>query len=222
MDDKKLLKNKPLVEAIFELHWSLQDSPGAASIDPHFEVFFGRFYDRVLKDYPIHVRLPTASMPAEIAQFVPRHQFRRVANGWPLIQIGHGVATLNDTDAYDWDDFRIRVESLLSTLYDTYPSGSLRPEWAQLRYIDAIAFDYGKENAFDFLKNHMKTRIELNEGLFKDTGVTHSPLGFDLRFGFASEQPKGTMTQRLVTGESKGKKSLIWETIVQSSSVEEV
>jgi len=86
-----------------------------------------------------------------------------------------------------------------------------------LRYIDAIAFDFEKENIFNFLKEQMKTSINLYPKLFEGTGVKEQPLGFDLRTSFVSTKPKGAVHLRFVRGKTKESGALLWETIVQST-----
>lgn len=85
---RKILKNKPLVEAIFELRWNLQEPSPGMRVDPHYKLLIGRLYDKLNDEYPFHEQLPTATMPDEIAGYVVRHRFRKDKDKWPLIQIG--------------------------------------------------------------------------------------------------------------------------------------
>jgi len=215
---RKILKNKPLLEAIFELRWELQEPQTGMKIDPHYKILIGRVYDRVHNEYPFHEQLPTATMPDEIAAYVVQHRFRKDRDKWPLIQIGPGIMTLNDTDGYVWDDFEKRIISVLGTLFESYPEAekNLKINGLLLRYIDAIEFDYGKDNIFNFLKEKMKITVNLHEKLFEETGVNMLPLGYDLRFSFPSTKPKGAVLLRFSRGKRKEVDALIWETMVQS------
>src|SRR3989304_4360283 len=114
-------KNKPLVEAIFEVRWKLQGAPPGPVIDPHYKLLLGRLFDRFLKDYPEHEQLPAANIPDEIAGYIIQHRFRVAANKWPLVQVGPGVFSVNSTSDYIWPDFRLRVETALEKLYDAHP-----------------------------------------------------------------------------------------------------
>ena len=60
------LTNKPLVEAIFEIKWELQDSPSGGKIDPNYKILVGMLYEKLNQDYPFIEPLETASMPDEI------------------------------------------------------------------------------------------------------------------------------------------------------------
>ena len=85
-----------------------------------------------------------------------------------------------------------------------------------LRYIDAVDFDYEKENLFKFLEEKLKVSVQIHEKLFKETGVNNSPLNIDLRFTFPSIKPKGAIHLRFVRGKRRNADALIWETMVQS------
>lgn len=83
---REILKNKPLVEAIFELRWDLQEPVPGIKIDPHYKLLIGRLYDKLNDEYPYHEQLPIAAMPDEILGHVVQHRFRRNKDEWPLIQ----------------------------------------------------------------------------------------------------------------------------------------
>ena len=217
--ERRVLKNKPLVEAIFELRWALQESAEELKIDPYYKILIGRIYERVKDEYPFHEQLPTATMPDEISAYIIQHRFRKAAHDWPLIQIGPGIITLNDTERYVWEDFEKRAKDLIRVLFDTYrpESNPLRINGLLLRYIDAIDFDYEEENVLDFLKENLKVEIEIYKELFSNTEVSPLPLAFDLRFSFPSSMPPGAVHLRFARGKRKHQDALIWETQVQST-----
>ncbi len=99
------LKNKPLLEAILEIKWAL--SPHSENIgngtDPHYKILLGRMFDKISDTgglYPIHEELPAARIPDEFAGHIVQHRFLVEAGGWPLIQLGPGILTLNETENY--------------------------------------------------------------------------------------------------------------------------
>lgn len=216
--ERKILKNKPLVEAIFELRWKLQEPAPGMKIDPHYKILVGRIYDRVKDEYPFHEQLPTATMPDEIAGYVVQHRFRKGKDKWPLIQIGPGIITLNETEGYVWENFEKRIHHMLDVLFEAYPDpeNNLRINWLLLRYIDAVDFDYEKDDIFSFLGKNLKIQINIYEKLFEETGVGNLPLGFDLRFSFPAKKPKRAVHLRFARGKRKNVDALIWETQVQS------
>ena len=119
--DRVILTNKPLVEAIFELRWELQEVSPGFKTDPHYPILIGGIYGKAKSQYGFHEKLPTATMPDEIAGYIVQHRFRKGENSWPLIQIGPGIITLNDTEGYVWEDFEKRIPAVVDMLFDTYP-----------------------------------------------------------------------------------------------------
>ena len=219
---RKILRNKPLVEAIFELRWNLEEHSPGIKVDPHYKLIIGRLYDKLNGEYPFHEQLPAAAMPDEIAGYIVQHRFRKDKDKWPLIQIGPGIMTVNDTEGYVWEDFERRIIQAVNTLFEVYPESknNLKVNRLLLRYIDAIAFDFEKDDIFNFLREQMKTKIDLYQNLFEDTGIGKIPLGLDLRFSFASREPKGAIHLRFARGKRKETDTLIWETMVESVSAD--
>lgn len=214
-----ILNNKPLVESIFELRWALQERGKNIKVDPHYKLLIGRLYDRVCHIYPYHEQLQTAEMPDEIAHYIVQHRFRTDKNKWPLVQLGPGIITVNDTENYIWSDFEKHVNNTVENLFEAYPShdGKLEVNNLLLRYIDALPFDFEKEDIFQFLKKMMHTNIELHPKLFKDTPVKASPINCNLLFSFKLEKPKAIIHLRFARGKQKETDSLFWETMVQST-----
>jgi uncharacterized protein (TIGR04255 family) len=218
--ERKVLKNKPLIESIFEMRWKLQKSGPGLLIDPHYKIIIGRIYDKLNFEYAYHENLPASSIPEEMVGYVVQHRFRKKKNEWPLIQLGPGIITVNDTVGYTWEDFEKRILEAIKVLFEVYPDSknTLNISNMMLRYIDSINFDFEKDNIFDFLANNMKTKIDLCPELFKETGVKTLPFGFDLRFSFRSSNPNGVANLRFVKGKNKDSDALIWETMIQSIS----
>ncbi len=213
------LNNPPLIEAIFELRWKLQETEQGIKTDPNYKLLVGRIFEKVKTEYPFYEQLPTANIPDEIAGYIIQHRFRKNKDEWPLIQIGPGIVTLNDTEEYLWINFEKKINYLLETLYDIYPDAktNLIINGLSLRYINAVPFDFKNENILDFLKEKFKTEINLHQELFGDKKVNKFPIGLDLRFSFDSKKPKGIMNLRFARGKKKEADVLIWETVVQST-----
>jgi len=211
-----VLKNKPLVEAIFELRWKLRKIAPGTRADPHYQLLIGRLYDRLGDEYPFHEQLPAASFPDDIANYLVRHRFRKAENDWPLIQLGPGILTVNDTDGYEWSDFGCRINRAIKALFEVYPDSQkgLPLARCELRYIDAVAFDFESQDVFDFLENQLKTTVRPHSPLFADTGVSDTPRALDLRFSFSSSTPPGSVRLRFARGMRGEEGALIWETVV--------
>lgn len=209
------LPKAPLVEAIFEMKWKLDQSSPGVKADPNYKLLVGRFYDRLCeKDYPFHEQLPTANMPDEMAPYIIQHRFRKKEGGWPLIQLGPGIVTFNETEGYDWPDFQRRLTELLTQFFASYPNPKkIQVEELTLRYIDATDFNYN-QNILTFLKDKMGMDIVMPETLFKETMISNSPLALDFRITYP--YTNGGATIRFARGTRNNKDALISETVVNS------
>jgi len=215
---KKDLKNKPLVEAILELKWALS-APVTAGMegDPHYRLLLGRFSERVENDYPFHEPLPTSQIPDAMAAHMVQHRFRIGDGKWPLVQIGPGIMTVNETDGYTWDDFKDRCLKAVKDLFDAHPAKQkFVVQDLTLRYIDAVEVDFTRESVFKFLEEKMKTKISLSDSLFGGGRVNGNPAAFNWQASFPHDDPGGVVTLRFAVGQRNGKPSLIWETLVQA------
>ena len=214
----KQLKNKPLVEAILEIRWALQGQPPGPQTDPHYKLLLGRLFDRVLSEYPSHEQLATATVPDELVGHIVQHRFRASENGWPLVQIGPGVFSVNSTADYTWSDFRPRVLSAVSKLYDAHPKvNDLKVTNLILRYIDAVEFDFLTNSVFDFLRDKLKVNISLPTNLFEGTGVENRPNSLTVQNSFMCSKPKGIVNIRFATGQKASTPAVVWETTVESA-----
>lgn len=213
-----ILKRKPLVEAILEVRWELTSPAPNINVDPHFKLLLGRYFDRVSKDYPEYEQLPAGMVPEELAAGrFPQHRFRIKKAAWPLIQLGPGMLTVNSTDDYVWSDFKSRTVKAVQTLFDAHPKPSdLKITSLLLRYLDAVNFNFEKENVLEFLQKKMQFTVGLPQEIFADR-VKPNPLHMTLNLTFPSMKPEGNATLRFYNGNKGDTPVLIWETIFESS-----
>ncbi len=223
---RKDLKNKPLVEAILEIRWHLvqlfkvegQAQMMVPARDPHYRLLLARLFDRFQKEYPVHEQLPTANLPDDMLGQVLQHRFRSAKDEWPLVQVGPGVFTVNDTHRYTWTDFQQRAREAVVRLYDAHPSvAEFHVQSLVLRYIDAVEYNYKDENAFAFLRDKMKLGINLPDSLFQNTSVESRPQSFSWQAVFQCSKPPGTVHLSFATGQKEDTPAILWETTVQSA-----
>lgn len=107
---------------------------------------------------------------------------------------------------------------MIDTLFDSYPNSSenLNFKKIEIRYIDAVEFNFENTNIFEFLKNQMKTGINLPNSLFEGKSVEMLPSDLDLRFSFKANEPKGKINLRFGSGTRHKKSTLFWETMIFS------
>jgi uncharacterized protein (TIGR04255 family) len=217
------LLKKPLVEAIFELRWSLYQTGPREEIaeDPAWDLLPGLFYSRISKQFPTSLTLPTNNIPPPLAPYVVRHQFRPAPDNWPVIQLGPGILTVNQTEGYSvWDDFVPNIRSALSALQEAYPANGHRLilRQAELRYINAVALnEIEQQSPTRFLADNLHTSIEINADLFED-GAQTLPNEVNLSLAFPLAEPKGRGAISFSSGKRANEPALIWQFAVQSQS----
>lgn len=203
------LPKKPLVEALVEIKWGSERDP-----DDDYPLHVGMLYEKLRSEYPhVHHLIPS-SVPVQMTMNMVRHQYRKAENGWPLVQVGPGILTFNETLAYSWIDFRSRVTKVVDASFSVHPKKDALPVKSVLvRYINALDVDYSRKNALTFLMENMQLQIELRESLFKDGNVDRKPRDLLINLGFPSQKPKGVVVVRVATGNLRehDKPVLVWE-----------
>jgi uncharacterized protein (TIGR04255 family) len=155
-------------------------------------------------------------VPSELLAYIVHHRFRAEAEGWPLIQVGPGILTVNDTTGYVWTDFESRISRALKALDTAHPSIATNGlHSVVLRYINAEpTFD---SNPSEFAAQKLGVGIEVPNSLFAAGAVESSAIGFDTRLTYRSSSPPGEAQIRIATGQRNGDPAVIWEISVQSS-----
>ncbi|MGC8734603.1 MAG: TIGR04255 family protein [bacterium] len=154
--NEKTLKNNYLLESIFELRLNLKELSDNLKINFDYNLFFlAKMYERIVREYPVYKELPTSDIHPKIATYIIQHRFRKAEDDWPIVQIGPGIITLNDTKKnYKWTDFYKRINNLLDIIFEIYPK-NLKINHLILRYINSIDYDYENKDILLFLKNNL-------------------------------------------------------------------
>ncbi len=213
MEPSRTLPRKPLVEAILEAHWGLQAGPQAGfERDPHYKFLLGSLLRRVREKYPHHEELPTAAIPEEMTPRIVHHRFRAAPGGWPLIQVGPGVFTVNDTQGYTWESFQGRINEAVPMLIESYPEpDALRFQMLMLRYINALALDPSTTNVLAFLKDKMGTMFSLPASVFEAGRISEQPDEYLFQVVLPCGVPKGVALFKFASGTNKGAPALVFE-----------
>ena len=152
-----------------------------------------------------------------MAPNVVHHRFRTAADHWPLVQLGPGIMSVNDTEGYRWHQFNKLCLTLLEVLFGLYEAAgqAFQPVQVSLRYIDADVL--GNSSVTELLAK-LKLTLEPSSTLFEAghvIGLETSHLA--LAMSYPSARPKGMFTTRFNQGEKNDQPGLIWETQIQSS-----
>lgn len=219
------LKNAPLVETILELRWNPivggNDARPLKQLDPKYKLLVGKLEEKLKSEYPFFEVLDTTQLPDAVVldMQVPQYRFRAKEDGWPLVQLGPGLFTINETASYDWDnDFRERTIRAIGSFFEAYTTEHIEVRSLLLRYIDVFHPKDDEKPILPFLRDKLKTNIELDNSLFEGTNVFSDAENFDLRFSFKCKKPAGTVHLRFATGGPKNPDAIVMETMVQSQS----
>ena len=223
------LPNKPLVEAIFEMRWRLHRDPRDPNslTDPQYDLLPGAIYERIktsdspLKAFTFHESLNQAMLPVELTPHTVHHRFRAGDNEWPLIQVGPGVYTVNETSTYKWEQFKPLCLSAIDLFKSIYPKPQdLHLQSLLLRYIDAIQITENDPQDFvSFLSERMHTTISLPAELFTGN-IGETPTGVRSNISFPSKEPKGQFNLAISTGSKSKSPAIVLDTSIISAESE--
>lgn len=213
MKQELKLENKPLAEAIFEVRWNLQEKgQPQIFVDPQFKLLPGVLFDNIKKEYPHHESLPASEVPDEISPYIIKHRFRVGEGKFPLLQLGPGIFSVNESEGYEWDDFKERIKKGLISLFKSYgETNHLVVKELGLRYINALPFNFESNNILNFFNEKLAIQVKFAEPLFEGTKINPAPLGVNYLTSFSVENPKGVLTIALAKGKRAETESLIWE-----------
>jgi uncharacterized protein (TIGR04255 family) len=215
----KSLNHKPLVETILEFKWRPNLVGEGPAIDADLRLFLGKLRDLIVDEYSAFEVLGTAAAPEQLTPNLVQYRFRKRAGGWPLVQIGSGILTLNETAGYLWGDFEDRANRIFSLLFERYPSKPI-PLSLELRYINAINLDFDKTDVFSYLSDRFNIGISLPQRLFEKKDISSHPNAFALQTAFKCGSPPGNVHLRLSRASANNLDAIVWETIVRSEHKE--
>lgn len=166
MPGHRTVKRPPLVESMFELRWN---ASAGDNVFDEYRLSLGRVFEKLKVRYPRHERL--VELPRELyfatppARAVVFDRFMPVGAqgqlGYPLVQYGPGVATVNsDNTAYDWRGrVQPEIENTYAMLVGVHDGLAERVESVLLRSLDL--FDLPNDAAArEFLTKRLRIKVE--------------------------------------------------------------
>lgn len=175
------LPHAPLIEVIFELRWTTQNQ----KLLLENQYLHGDLYPRLRKKYPFRETIQT--LPPELFLQAPTHRFRTEQGGYPLVQVGPGILTVNTTDqTYFWNDYEKRILEVIENLQEVFPLNRLDNITLVLQYIDLLKFEFDKNDIGSFLKENLN--IELKQNFFQESNPRNInlSLNFETKLGVLS------------------------------------
>lgn len=213
------LLKPPLLEAIVELHWELQKDPQTGRLkDPSYPTLYGQLYERHKKEYPALEDLPSVQMHPEAAPYLVRHRMRKKQDGYPLLQVGPGIATANTSKEYEWESFKEIASSLYRSIKELYPPTTALKflKW-EMRFLNAIPVDLEKEHPLSFLAEQLHLKIEPCPDLFTWNPMGDLPLALHLNLAYPLQKPSGVWGLGVHLGQVEGRPCYIMQTQVHSA-----
>jgi uncharacterized protein (TIGR04255 family) len=197
------LPNAPLIEVIFELRWQIKDKEDIQI----YQYLIGDLYSSIKDKFSFREPLFPGGFPPEFSINNPAHRFRTEKNGYPLVQIGPGVLTLNTTDdSYYWEEFYKWSKDLLTNFLNIFPKHKQLFK-SNLLYIDFFPFNFIDNDALEFVNKNFD--ISISQGFLKKPG---NPYHIDV--GYYYETKVGNLSVTLKKGKSTDHKDGI---LMQSS-----
>lgn len=214
-----LLLYPPLIEAIFELHWELQGDKQTGRLrDPSYPMMYGRIYERLKKDFPHIEDLPSVQVHPEASPYVVRHRIRKEKMGYPLLQIGPGIATVNAAQGYSWTVFREHILRLVEAVSDLFPTlaAPLNFTKAELRFVNGVRLDIQSESPLAFLSEKLHVKLEMDPDLFVLNQMNELPNALNFMVGYPLKKPNGNLGLSAHLGQMDGKTGYLFQTQVIS------
>lgn len=152
------LKNAPLKEVIFELHWECPLDASGNPYDVGFDLAQGKFAQRIKSNFPVHKKLIPDGAPLKIFG-APMHQYWKGEFVWPVIQHGQGMFAVNEVEqGYEWENsFKPLVISTINNIFASYDE-EISFNSVKLLYIDA--WDLNGMDAQKFIAQNLQTEIK--------------------------------------------------------------
>lgn len=205
------LKNAPLKEVIFEVHWDGVSDQNGTLRDAGFDLAQGKLAERLKVDFPLHRKLLPDSAPISFFR-IPKHQYWTGELNWPVVQHGEGILTVNEVEVgYEWENrFKPLVLGVIDKTKEAYEN-NIHFKSVKLQYIDA--WDLENQSFIDFIGNNLQTFIKIGyqePGKLKNVNIHQS---FEL-----TDASIFQLNIYDAYNNKTDQKSIVWTTTVEKSA----
>lgn len=168
----------------------------------------GDLYAKIRKDYPHREALVPIDIPVEMMEDRPMYRFRKVERGYPLVQVGPGLLSVNTIDPkYDWKEYLEWIVSVVEDFFSVYELSDDPPLRLVLRYLDFFPFDFDHDNVFEFLNKNLHLSIE------QDFFPNQSPAKY-LNLTLAYDCEAGLYQMQVYRGQNQQQEGILMQNIV--------
>jgi uncharacterized protein (TIGR04255 family) len=202
------LPNAPLIEVIFELHWSLKPDGEMEKV----RYLPGDLYAKIRGDYPHREALVPIDIPVEMMEDRPMYRFRKAEGNYPLVQVGPGLLSVNTIDPkYDWEEYLAWIVGVLKDFFSVYELSDDPELRFVLRYLDFFPFDFDHDDVSEFLKKNLHLTVE------QDFFPNQSPAKY-LNLTLAYDCGVGLYQMQVYRGKNQQQEGILMQTIVSQES----
>jgi uncharacterized protein (TIGR04255 family) len=194
------LPKAPLVEVVIELRWKITSKKELAGV----QYLYGDLYNELKRKYPFRESILPVEVPMEMTLNQPVHRFRAEKGGYPLLQVGPGIITLNTIDAkYYWETFFEDAKELIQTFHTIYSTNNtVAPA---ILYIDFFPFDFGGNNVHKYINQHFN--ITFGQSFFETEKFPS-----DFNMGFAYNIDLGDLRVNFQKGKNQNNEGILLQT----------
>lgn len=213
IEKNKTLSKPPLQEVLFEIRWQMENSDYTnQTYDKFFDIAVGHLHSKAEKEFPVFkTKVPSFLLgKQDLLSYQTVYQYWTGENKWPVIQLGPGIFTVNNTDDnYNWkSNYLPLVKKGLKWLEESYLK-KLNFNYLSLRYIDTISTkDYKFTDWCNFIEDNLNFKVS---NLFN----THGSLK-QFNFNQVFQMNNGSDLQIIISNAQNDKLEdiLVWETAV--------
>lgn len=220
--------NAPLVEMIAELRWELHpvSSIPGGGIDPFYEATKSGLAAAIASEvggawFPAIEEIAPLEIPREFLAGQVTTRYRQEAGGWPLVQLGPGIFTVNMTSSYQgWDTFRPWLSYGLASLLKAHPFPSaLKIKSLNLLAVDAFGPNHGYSNYEDFASRLLNLGGILRSDYLGKFASDVSQTNVQSQTIFPLQTPAGALGRiSIAQGERDKEKALIVQTAIEHTT----
>lgn len=188
-------------------------------VDAGYPLSVGLLLERIRDRFPFVEELPVAAVPDQLTPHVVRHRFRASPGGWPCVQLGPGVATVNFVSNYTWQAFRDTVLYFTPMLSNAYESSGhpLEATSVVLRYINSVPFEATRDDVIQYIAENLNLALDLPDLIENSDLRDGPPEGLVLRVGFPLKRPPGVGYVQIGNGAHDSAPALVWDLSIAST-----
>ncbi|MDZ7775682.1 MAG: TIGR04255 family protein [Bacteroidales bacterium] len=206
------LPNAPLVEVVAEIKWKVENKADLSKI----QYLPGDLFNEVKKKYPERESIIPPDIPLELVLNKPAHRFKSDnKDGYPLIQVGAGVVTLNTLDKiYQWETFFDELQKVTKRFIRVFPYEQGEKEvYPSILFLDFFPFDFENRNAIEYINQYFNITLQQN---FFETDT----LPGDLNLKFSYEVDLGDLIVTFQRGKNnEQKEGILMQTRINGISL---